>query len=90
VVQSLIAGALRISAWRYTVGSFLGMAPGMAATAFFGNEILHAFGEDSSTSYWLIALVILFVVGTTWFMRRWFANQTSKDAPSHRTVAGTA
>jgi uncharacterized membrane protein YdjX (TVP38/TMEM64 family) len=79
VVQSLIAGALRINVWHYTIGSFLGMAPGMAATAFFGNEILHAFEEDASTSYWMIGLVVVGVVALSWFMRRWFTNQSSRE-----------
>lgn len=90
VVQSLIAGALRINVWYYTIGSFFGMAPGMAATAFFGNEILHAFEEDASTSYWLIALVVLCVLVLSWFMRRWFASQTSKAPAPEGAAAGTA
>jgi uncharacterized membrane protein YdjX (TVP38/TMEM64 family) len=89
VVQSLLAGALRINAWYYTLGSFLGMAPGMAATAFFGNEIANAFKEDASTSYWLIAIVVAAIVVMSWLMRRWFTSQTTKGS-TPQGAAGTA
>jgi phospholipase D1/2 len=90
VVQSLIAGALRISVWSYAIGSFLGMAPGMAATAFFSNEILRAFDEDASTSYWLIGVVVVSIVALSWFMRRWFVNQSSKVRAPHKPAPGPA
>jgi phospholipase D1/2 len=40
---------VRIKLWHYTLGTFLGMLPGVLATSIFGTQITAAL-EDFSTS----------------------------------------
>lgn len=75
VVEGIIAGAVRIRVLDYTLGTFLGMLPGVLATTVFGNEIAAALEDPSRINYWLVGAVVLAMIGLTWFVRRWFSNQ---------------
>jgi phospholipase D1/2 len=77
-VQGLIAGALRIPAWQYAVGSLLGMAPGLLAATVFAGELRAALEDPSSISWWVIALVIVVFAAFIWGVRRWFAKRIGK------------
>jgi phospholipase D1/2 len=74
-VQGIIAGALRIPAWQYAVGSILGMAPGLLAATVFAGELRAALEDPSTISWWLVALVAVVFVGFVWWVRRWFARK---------------
>jgi len=74
-VQGLIAGAIRIPAWQYAVGSFLGMAPGLLAATVFAGELRAALEDPSKISWWLIALVVVVFAAFIWGVRRWFAKR---------------
>jgi phospholipase D1/2 len=74
-VQGIIAGAIRIPAWQYAVGSLLGMAPGLLAATVFAGELRAALEDPSSISWWLIALVVVVFFGFGWWVRRWFAKK---------------
>jgi len=75
-VEGIIAGALRIQLWKYTLGTFLGMAPGVLATTVFGYQITTALEDPSKINWWIVAAVVLAFVGLTWFVHRWFSRQT--------------
>jgi len=77
-VQGLIAGAIRIPAWQYAVGSFLGMAPGLLAATVFAGELRAALEDPSSISWWVIALVVVVFAAFIWGVRRWFAKRIGK------------
>ena len=77
-VQGLIAGAIRIPAWQYAVGSVLGMAPGLLAATVFANELRAALEDPSTLSWWLIAAVAAVFVGFVWAVRRWFARHSAR------------
>jgi phospholipase D1/2 len=77
-VQGIIAGAIRIPAWQYAVGSLLGMAPGLLAATVFAGELRAALEDPSSISWWLIALVVVVFFGFGWWVRRWFAKKIGK------------
>ena len=47
VVQNMIAGAVRIPLWKFLLGTFLALVPGMLAWTVFGDQINAAL-EDSS------------------------------------------
>lgn len=77
-VQGIIAGALRMPAWQYAVGSLLGMAPGLLAATVFAGE-LHAWIEDpGSLSLWVLAAVIAVFAAFIWIARRWYARQVGR------------
>ena len=74
-VEGLIAGALPIKVWDYTLGTFLGMLPGVLATSVFGAQISAALEDPASINWWIVAAVIVAMIALTWFVRRWFASQ---------------
>jgi uncharacterized membrane protein YdjX (TVP38/TMEM64 family) len=39
VVQNMIAGAVRIPLWKFVLGTFLALVPGMLAWTVFGDQI---------------------------------------------------
>ena len=77
-VQGLIAGAIRIPAWQYAVGSLLGMAPGLLAATVFAGELRAALEDPSSISWWVFALVIVVFAAFIWGVRKWFAKRIGK------------
>ncbi len=77
-VQGLIAGGIRVNVWHYTLGSFLGLAPTLAAWTVFGDQIAGALEEPSSISWSLIALVIAALALFTYFVRRWFVRASGR------------
>ena len=76
-VQGAIAGAARVNAWHYALGSFLGALPTALAWTVFGKQIASALEDHSEISYWLLIAVIVLMVALTYAVRRWFAKQTS-------------
>ena len=77
-LQGIIAGAIRIPAWQYAVGSALGMAPGLLAATLFAGE-LRAWLEDPSTiNWWIVAAAAAGFVAFGWWVRRWFQRRTDR------------
>lgn len=76
-VEGIVAGALRIPLWHYTLGTFLGMAPGVLATTVFGYQITAALEDPSQINWWVVGAVVLAFVALTWLVRRWFSRQTA-------------
>ncbi len=74
-VEGLIAGALPIKVWDYTLGTFLGMLPGVLATSVFGSQISAALEDPASINWWIVAAVVVAMIALIWFVRRWFASQ---------------
>ena len=74
-VEGIIAGAVRIKLWHYTLGTFLGMLPGVLATSIFGTQITAALEDFSTINWWIVGVVIVAFAAFTYFVRRWFAQQ---------------
>jgi uncharacterized membrane protein YdjX (TVP38/TMEM64 family) len=78
-VEGVMAGAIGIKLWHYTLGTALGMLPGTLAATVFSDQLKNAVGEDADkVNYWLLALVVVLLVGGAWFVRRWFAREQSR------------
>jgi phospholipase D1/2 len=71
VVEGVVAGALRVKLWHYTLGTFLGMLPGVLATTVFGDQIAAALEDPSKMSYWLAGGALAILAVTMFFLRRW-------------------
>ena len=71
VVQNMIAGAVRIPLWDYTLGSVLGMLPGLLAATVFGNQIVRWLEDPAGMNYWIIGGVIVVFAAFTYFVGRW-------------------
>lgn len=76
VVQSIMAGALRVPTLHYMLGSFLGMLPTVLGWAFFGRQIAASLEEGEGVSLWAVALVVVAMVAITIAVRRWFARHS--------------
>jgi phospholipase D1/2 len=76
-LEGIVAGAVRIKLWHYTLGTFLGMLPGVLATSVFGGQIAAALEDPSTINWWIVVGVVVAFVALTYFVRRWFAGQES-------------
>ena len=79
-IQGVIAGALRVPAVQYAIGSFLGMLPTLVGWAFFGRELAASIEESKGISVGLIAAVAVVMVVFTILVRRWFAKTSAAAA----------
>jgi uncharacterized membrane protein YdjX (TVP38/TMEM64 family) len=74
-VEGIIAGALRVKVRDYTLGTFLGMLPGVLATSVFGMQITAALEDPSKINWWIVGAVVLAMAAFTLWVRRWLARQ---------------
>ncbi len=74
-VEGIIAGAARIKVLDYTLGTFIGMVPGVLTTTVFGDQIATALDDPSKINYWLIGGIVLAFAVMTYCVRRWFSRQ---------------
>ena len=74
-VQNIIAGAARIALWKFLLGTFLALLPGMVAWTVFGDQIANAMDESGKVNYWMIGAAVVLLVGFTFVARRWLAKR---------------
>ena len=68
---NLVAGASRIDVRHYTVGSLLGMAPGMLLMTIFGDVLGEVLVRPTVGSLALAVLLVVASIAITAWMRRW-------------------
>lgn len=76
-VEGIIAGAVPIKVWHFTLGTFLGMLPGVLATSVFGAQLTAALEDPSKINWWIVAAVVAAMIALTWYVKRWFASQSA-------------
>jgi uncharacterized membrane protein YdjX (TVP38/TMEM64 family) len=74
-VQNMVAGAVRIPLWKYMLGTFLALLPGMLAWTVFGKQIRNALEDTSQVSYWVIGAAAVLLVAFTLLARRFLAKR---------------
>lgn len=74
-VEGIVAGAVRIKVSDYSLGTVMGMAPGVLATTVFGDQIATALEDPSKINYWLVGGVLIAFAVLTYLVRRWFQRQ---------------
>jgi phospholipase D1/2 len=74
-VQNMIAGAARIPLWKFMLGTFLALLPGMVAWTVFGDQIANAMEGSGKVNYWLVGAAVVLLIGFTFFARRWLAKR---------------
>ena len=72
-VEGILAGAMRVKVWHFTVGTILGTLPGVLATSVFGHQLTAALEDPSTINWWIVAAVVLAFVALIWFFKRLFA-----------------
>jgi uncharacterized membrane protein YdjX (TVP38/TMEM64 family) len=73
-VVGLVAGAIRVKLWQYTLGTFLGNLPGVLAATVFADQIAAALDDTSRINWWVVGGVIAVLVVGTLAVRRWLGN----------------
>jgi phospholipase D1/2 len=79
VVQNMIAGALRIRLWKFMLGTFLALLPGMLAWSVFGDQINAALEDTAKVSWGLIGAALVLLVAFT-FTARWLLAKRFQSA----------
>jgi uncharacterized membrane protein YdjX (TVP38/TMEM64 family) len=79
-VEGLVAGAIRIPFWQFTLGSALGTVPGTLAATVFSKELEAAMTRGSDVNWWLLAGMGAALIFGTWLVRVWFKRQTTGKA----------
>jgi uncharacterized membrane protein YdjX (TVP38/TMEM64 family) len=74
-IEGMVAGAISIKLWHYTLGTVLGMLPGTLTTTIFGEQIQVALEDPSRINYALVGGVVVFFLGLIYVVRRWFVKQ---------------
>ncbi len=70
-VINLVAGASHIRLRDFTLGTLLGLLPGLVAIALFADSLLHSIRDPDAGSFaWLIAVVLVIALATLW-LRKW-------------------
>jgi phospholipase D1/2 len=93
VVESVVAGAIRIRFWHLAVGTLIGHVPGSLGTTVFGAQIEAALRDTGEINYWLVTGVLLVIVAGVLAVRRWLVRTESLDQaqdPARRQAAGRA
>jgi len=75
VVQNMIAGAVRIRLWKFMLGTFLALLPGMLAWTVFGDQINAALEDSSKVSWGLIGGALVLLVAFTFVARHLLAKR---------------
>ena len=75
-VQGIMAGAIRMPLWQYTLGSLLSLTPGLVALLIFGHQIVLAIQDKSKVSYVALGGVVVGLALVSYLATRWSARQS--------------
>jgi len=78
-LEGILAGAMRVRLWQYSLATFLGMLPGVLAASVFGHQIAAALQDPSRLNYGVIGAVIAAFAALTLFVSRWIARQPARS-----------
>lgn len=62
---------MRIPLWKFMLGTFLALLPGMLGWTVFGDQINAALEDTSKVSYWLVGAALILLAAFIYLARRW-------------------
>src|SRR5205814_8807634 len=71
-VAGLVAGAIRVKLWHYTVGTAIGMVPGTLATVMVGDQLEAGIRDPGAVNHCPIAGPLLLLVPAAFAVRKCF------------------
>jgi phospholipase D1/2 len=78
-VVNLVAGATHISLRDYLIGTVLGLAPGIIATALFIDRIIAAARDPGPASWVILGVVLAFILAGMYFLRRFLQQRHATE-----------
>ena len=69
-VEGILAGAMRAKVWHFTLGTVIGVLPGVLAMSVFGHQIAAALEDTSRINWWIVAGVVVAFAAMMWFFKR--------------------
>ena len=81
-VVGLVAGAIRVKLWHYTLGTFLGNLPGVLAATVFADQIAAALDDSARINWWVVGAAIAVLVAGTVAVRRWLGSAGIAPRPA--------
>jgi len=75
VVQGMMAGAIRMKLWKYTVGTLLSLTPGLLAVLVFGHQLTMALEDPSKVSFAALGAALVGLALVIFLASRWLARQ---------------
>jgi phospholipase D1/2 len=84
-VEGLVAGAIRIKFWHFTLGTALGILPGTLTTILVGDQIETALRDPGAINYWPLAGAVALLIGGAFAVRKWLFNpKFFKTSAAHK------
>jgi uncharacterized membrane protein YdjX (TVP38/TMEM64 family) len=87
-VEGVIAGAIRINAWHFLLGTFIGMLPGTLAATVFGDQIQTGLRNPERINYWIVAAVVFVMIAAIIAVRRWLYRTQLREHHPARSSRG--
>jgi uncharacterized membrane protein YdjX (TVP38/TMEM64 family) len=78
-VQNVIAGAARIPQWKFLLGTFLALIPGILAWTVFGDQLANAMEGEGKVNWWMVGGAVVLLLAFTFFARRWLAKRLPRS-----------
>jgi uncharacterized membrane protein YdjX (TVP38/TMEM64 family) len=85
-VVNAVAGAINIRFRDFMIGSALGMLPGTLLATVFGDQLMTGLKDPRSINLWLVAALVLLLIGGTRLVRRWLFGKATQE--NHGSRAG--
>jgi uncharacterized membrane protein YdjX (TVP38/TMEM64 family) len=70
-VVSALAGAVRVKARHFLLGTALGMAPGLLVATVLGDQVLEALRANGKANIWIAGAAVLALIGVGYAGNRW-------------------
>jgi len=83
-IINLVAGASHIRLRDFTIGTLLGMAPGILALTVFSDQVVSAIAAPGIIRIASLALLALFIAAATWWLSRWLLRRQQGVGTSDR------
>ena len=75
IVQNMIAGAVRVPLWKFLLGTFLALVPGMLAWTVFGRQLTGMLEDAGDFSWWIVGAALVLLVAFVLIARRWLSKR---------------
>jgi uncharacterized membrane protein YdjX (TVP38/TMEM64 family) len=89
-VVNMVAGAIRIRAWHFMVGTAIGILPGTLVATLFGDQLFAGLRDPRSIDPMSVVAILALgalLAGATWMVRRWlFSNSPDSHGTRPRPI----